>query len=214
MQDSRLVRPGRENVTYFSDPLFIDTRFIFIQTHIMRKALLFLLVFPLLMLAAYTLVKNYQPGLLSVFIGKNGVENGDGAKSTFSSFTDYVTDVDLGLFPGAKILNIGSEEFLGYVNDRENASKIFEVYEMFVVEEVEDVQSGKVILSDEIKRASYLFECSSDRTSAHKSTNLQFISSGFDFNSTVAQGDSVFTKCKNEDCTVLGPDCIIVKRGL
>jgi len=175
--------------------------------------LLFLLTFPLLILAAYSLIKSYQPSLLSIFVS-NSIDKDSLQKSTFSSYTEYVTDADLGLYPGAKIVNKGAEEFLGYVNDSAKASQIFDVYKMFLVEKIEDVQSGKAILSDEVKRESYLFECSRDRTSAHKSTNLQLISSGFDFNSTVAEGDSVFTKCQNLECTVLGPDCIIIKRGL
>ncbi|KKS06662.1 hypothetical protein A3K01_02130 [candidate division WWE3 bacterium RIFOXYD1_FULL_43_17] len=179
----------------------------------MRKGLLFFLIFPLLILGAYSLIRSYQPGLLDFLIGRD-VTDGSVPKSTFSSYTEYVIDKDLGLYPGVKKINKGSEEFLEYVNDSTKASQIFTVYRMFLVEKVEDAQSGKVTLIDEGNRATYLFECSADRTSAHKSTNLQFISSGFDFNSTVAQGDSVFTKCKNEECAILGPDCIIIKKEL
>jgi len=151
--------------------------------------------------------------LLNFLIGRD-VADSSVQKSTFSSYTEYVTDKDLGLYPGEKKVNKGSEEFLEYVNDSTKASQIFTVYRMFIVEKVEDARSGKFTLTDEGKRATYLFECSVDRTSAHKFTNLQFISSGFDFNSTAVQGDSVFTKCKNEECTILGPDCIIIKKEL
>jgi hypothetical protein len=145
-------------------------------------------------------------------LGKTGKSDVD-SNTDFSAITEesYVEDPVLGRFPGKKESNAGAIAFYAYGNNPEEASKLFEEYRFFLVEEVPITSSGNFVLSEDDVVSTHTFECDVERTFAQKNVNMEFISSGFDFMKAVRQGDQVFTKCKNQDCSILGPDCIIVR---
>lgn len=140
------------------------------------------------------------------------------SKVTESSFErvleeKFVLDPDVGRFPGESIVNEGAEEFLSYTVAEGGAQEIRNVYEVFRFDALTDYINHKALLySEEGGQKEYTFDCADNRTFSYKSKNYEFLTSGFDFLKTVATGDTIFTKCKNEDCSVLGPDCIILKR--
>ncbi|KKS55038.1 MAG: hypothetical protein UW13_C0003G0052 [candidate division WWE3 bacterium GW2011_GWA1_43_94] len=133
--------------------------------------------------------------------------------SRFSIYFDesYVVDPNVGRYPGVNKQNKGSEEFSDYNSNPEKRAEIFNNYKLFVIDNILDLNTGRVTVTDSGIKSDRSFECSSDRTAAFTNINQIFISSGFDFMKTAIVGDMVFTKCKNDDCSILGPDCIIVK---
>ena len=133
--------------------------------------------------------------------------------SRFSEYFNesYVEDPSVGRYPGVNKQNTGSEEFSDYNSGPEKRAEIFNNYKLFVIDSILDLNTSRVTVTDSGTKSDRSFECSSDRTAAFTNVNQVFISSGFDFMKTLKVGDMVFTKCKSDDCSILGPDCIIVK---
>ncbi|HAI62862.1 MAG: hypothetical protein UU64_C0008G0018 [candidate division WWE3 bacterium GW2011_GWF2_41_45] len=152
------------------------------------------------------------PGLTRKDAGKFDNASSGSTFSKFIAEQPYVFDIDVGSYPGDKILNIGAEEFYEIQSSRETSALLDKTYKFYLVAAIEDRNNGLVTLYEEgtdSKRR--VFKCSGDRVFAMKNRNFSFISSGFDFMETLSVGDRVYTKCLNSDCTTLGPDCIIVK---
>lgn len=124
---------------------------------------------------------------------------------------DYVYDADFGKYPGLKAQNQASEEIYSYLNDPERIKDLDANYKYFKVEGYANQTVNSLLISDSSGNSLRTFECSRDRTFAFKNMNMEFLSSGFNFISTVIPGDYIYTKCVDAECKVLGPDCIILK---
>ena len=175
------------------------------------KKIVWILIFVLLLLSI-AIVYLFSPEIKKVLKIGNSLRSQD---SSFEKILDekYIVDPDVGRYPGSSILNEGAQEFFSYTVAEGGAQKIYDTYKTFRFDRLSDYGNKKALLySEEKGSAEYTFECSENRTFAYKSKNYEFLSSGFDFLKTLAVGDAIFTKCKNGDCTILGPDCIILKR--
>lgn len=156
----------------------------------------------------------YKP--YSKFLTKNvdvNAPNGGFSEVDFSSIAEgfYVDDPVLGRFPGKSELNATSSEYYSYINNRETASKIEDVYKFYTVLRIEDRLIGSVVLYNGSNSATHILNCDKDKTFAHHKVNARFISSGFDLSKTVDIGDRIATKCLDESCKILGPECILIK---
>lgn len=173
--------------------------------------LLVVLAFVVLVLFAFLILGKYYPGLVPAAFRKTDSES-PSETSTFSKHNEpLIYDPDLGVYPGEKVFNAFAEEFYARYSSQEGASRLFESYTYYFVNDVVDRANGEVILSDSGVSKNYLFRCDQDRVFAQKARNFEFLSSGFDFIKTLAPGDYVLSKCLDKKCSTLGPDCIIVK---
>ncbi len=141
------------------------------------------------------------------------LDDGESYVDVFDSDStlQYVEDPDIGNYPGVKKLNMGAEDFYAYLNMPDGLEKMAGDYKYFSVVKIIDMGKKEVLLRsiDTREEKTYIFDCSPDRVFSYKNLNFEFVSSGFMFIEALKPGNTVITKCANEECSVLGPDCII-----
>ncbi len=135
------------------------------------------------------------------------------SETTFSFLPEeqYFDDPVFGEFPGVKEFNDVATEYYKYIGTKEGMLEVQEVYKFFVVQSIVDRDKNILELRSDSGISTYLMECDREKTFAHRNINQVFISANFEFIEAVSAGDLIATKCKDAQCTVLGPECILIK---
>jgi len=150
-------------------------------------------------------------GYIKTLLSQKTIETTEDLGFSKTADAPFVEKPGIGRFPGVAEHNVGSKEFSGYLQNQSARAKLPENYELYVVKEVLNRNEGRVSLMISNVLSEHVFKCTPERTAAFTFINQNFISSGFDFMSTITPGDMVYAKCYKEDCVELGPDCIILK---
>lgn len=84
------------------------------------------------------------------------------------------------------------------------------IYGKVISVESEDMLSIEVIIPDNFGTLTVTYTCDPRKTILLAKENFEVIATGVDFYSYVSPRSPIYTKCSNESCTKIGPECVFV----
>ncbi len=200
----------------FFVPLSIDLFTVSVKIYYMRirpvLVLSFVLLFSLgtFVYFQYGFCKNGSPSCL-INLDKK-VEDSDSFENIVEN-ESYVEVEGFGRLLGTLESNEGVRDYTEAKETSAPWEPLLE-FDEYWVENVVDAGSGEVLLRDALGGSKQLvFQCDVSRTFMINHNGLGVLVSSFDFMQTIKMGDRVYTKCSNDACSVLGPDCIISRKA-